>query len=265
MQGKPRESPLAVETGQSLDLPPAEIAVTVIDHDIRIGTIGRIRQQVHDFFRFQQSDTGHPDRAIPGQTLPKVNRNTMNSATDKKSAATFAIPVILLVMAGAGWYFLTNKGEPAFEEKKDGETAKQSGASNDIYSAFEKADWQAVESLCQQLLKKDEFNAEARFNLAFSLFRQGKHDEAIENYGKVTRYAEFRDYALYNMACLHALKNEVDRSAELLSEALNNGFSSARGIANQAELGPLESHPKYQEWIEQEDRNRGKRVRINRG
>ncbi len=192
----------------------------------------------------------------------------MNSATDKKSVTSLAIPLILLVMAGAGWYFLAGRNNGAFnEEVKPAESAKQKqeGDSGSVYAAFDKSDWPTVEKTCRLLLEKDEFNAEARFNLAFSLYRQGKYDEAIENYEKATRFAEFKGYSLYNMACLHAIKNDIERSAELLTEALNTGFSSARGIANQAELEPLESHAKYKEWIEQEDRNRGKRVRIDRG
>ncbi len=43
VEGKSGETPFSIEARQSLDLPATEIAVTVIDHNIRVRPDGRVR------------------------------------------------------------------------------------------------------------------------------------------------------------------------------------------------------------------------------
>lgn len=166
---------------------------------------------------------------------------------------SLAIALLAWVIYSSGYF----GSEETDEAVKNPLTVSNAAAA--LENAFSRTDWPDVESACRVLLDQDPFHAEARFNLGFSLYKQDRLDEAAEHYLQSKDFAEFRDYSLFNLACIDARQNKPEQAIEYLKEALENGFASSLGIENNQDLKSLGDHPQFEQLVIMENQNRGTR------
>jgi len=76
----------------------------------------------------------------------------------------------------------------------------------------------------------DPEDGRARFMHAYSLHAAGDLDAAHDAHIDAARFPEFTALALYNHACVHALRKERDQAFVALREAMSVGFSDARQL-----------------------------------
>ncbi len=69
--------------------------------------------------------------------------------------------------------------------------------------------------------------AKAHTNLGYALLTQGKEDEALKHFLEAIRIdPENSINAYYNLACIYAIKNNIDESTDWLKKAIDKGFNN---------------------------------------
>jgi adenylate cyclase len=58
---------------------------------------------------------------------------------------------------------------------------------------------------------------------------------------------------LYNVACVYSTMGDIERSIELLTEAIDNGFGYRAWLENDADLEPLRADPRFQALLDRLD------------
>ena len=176
-----------------------------------------------------------------------------SATTGKFVGLSLAFALLAWVIYSSGYF----GSEETDEADKNPLTISNAAAA--MENAFSRADWPDVESACRLLLDQDSFHAEARFNLGYSLYKQDRLDEAAEHYLQSKDFAEFRDYSLFNLACIDARQNKAEQAIEYLQKALENGFASSIGVENNQDLKSLRDHPQFEQLVIIENQNRGTR------
>ena len=67
-------------------------------------------------------------------------------------------------------------------------------------------------------------NAKAVLMQGYALHAAGRLDEALVVHERAAKFADIRATALYNAACVHALKGETDKAFATLDESIKAGF-----------------------------------------
>ncbi len=124
------------------------------------------------------------------------------------------------------------------------------------------AKWQEAESASRELLARDPFDARAIFNLAYSLQRQGRLDEATGYYLLSADFREFGIYSKYNLACIHSVQESPDEAIELLRAVIEEGFVSTLGIASEHDFDLLRADPEFHRLVLLEEVNRDRKSGI---
>ena len=104
----------------------------------------------------------------------------------------------------------------------------------------------AAETILQQSAAQYATQPRPRFLLGYVLHLQQKYDKAIEAYQQAAQFQQTRALASYNIACIHALRNESDQAFEHLSTAIRSGFRNFGQIAADSDLSGLRSDARYQ-------------------
>ena len=91
----------------------------------------------------------------------------------------------------------------------------------------------------------DEDDARAHFMYAYSLHMTGDLDAAHDAHLKAARYAQFATTALYNHACVHALRNEKDAALRSLREAIEAGFDNAEQLKSDGDLENIRNDGRF--------------------
>jgi Flp pilus assembly protein TadD len=79
----------------------------------------------------------------------------------------------------------------------------------------------------------------------YALHAAGRLDEALAVHERAAQFPEVRPVALYNAACVHALKGETDKAFATLDESIKAGFSSADHMKKDDDLKSLRSDPRF--------------------
>ena len=191
----------------------------------------------------------------------------MNRITENRGSGAWigriAGVAIFLALLGAivyGTGYFQGTVSPAEQDRE----IMPAGTGQDMTAAWARSDWPGVETICRDLIEKDQFNPTARFNLAFSLHRLGRLEEATEHYLLARDFVEYQGYSDFNLATIFAGDGKTDLAIRHLTQALESGFVSSRGIDRTPELKPLYAHDSFADLVEQENRNRVKRERRRR-
>jgi tetratricopeptide (TPR) repeat protein len=122
--------------------------------------------------------------------------------------------------------------------------------------ALNQGDWASLQRACEDLLARDPFDARAIFNHAYSLHRQGRLDEAAAQYRSAADFQDFSSYSRYNLACILARQGQPDEAMQLLTDVIESGFCSSRGIGSEIEFKPLRVDPEFLRLMMVEQINR---------
>jgi Flp pilus assembly protein TadD len=88
-------------------------------------------------------------------------------------------------------------------------------------------------------------NPKARLMQGYALHAAGRLDEALAVHMRAAENEETRATALYNAACVHALKGETDRAFELLDQSIKAGFWMAEHIEKDTDLVSLRKDARF--------------------
>lgn len=79
----------------------------------------------------------------------------------------------------------------------------------------------------------------------YALHAAGRLDEALAVHERAAQFPDVRAVALYNAACVHALKGEADKAFATLDESIKAGFSGADHMKKDEDLKSLRTDPRF--------------------
>lgn len=79
----------------------------------------------------------------------------------------------------------------------------------------------------------------------YALHAAGRLDEALAVHQRAAQFPDVRPVALYNAACVHALKGESDKAFASLDEAIKAGFAGADHMKKDEDLKSLRTDPRF--------------------
>lgn len=92
--------------------------------------------------------------------------------------------------------------------------------------------------------------AKAHFKLGFSKSRKGNLEEALSHYSRAMRLnPDFSAAVSYNMACIYARQNDMEKSVEWLKRAVKSGFNNWEHIRGDEDLENIRGTSYYKELI----------------
>lgn len=190
--------------------------------------------------------------------METVTPNPSGNLPGKLAGLGLFIAILAAIIYGTGYFGSSDRN---LESGVDGQVALDD---MDMSDALARGQWPQLEKISRRRLELDQFDGVARFNLAYSLDRLGKYDEAMEQYEIARDHIEYRQFAEFNLAILHARRGETDAASEHLELALKAGFVSQAGIENVPELEALREREVFQEFISVENANRLRKTRGGR-
>jgi tetratricopeptide (TPR) repeat protein len=132
---------------------------------------------------------------------------------------------------------------PAFAQdpKKPSASALRAKAQ----SAADSGDFETGIQACRALIELDAEDGQAWFFLGYCLHGAKKLDEALEAHQKATKFPRFAPIATYNIACVHALRNDKDKALEWLKKAVDAGFTNADHIETDSDMDSVREDPRF--------------------
>ena len=96
--------------------------------------------------------------------------------------------------------------------------------------AFENGDYEQAAELYQQAIEDDPENARLHFNLASTLYKLGRVEEAMQSYDRFENLSDTpveKSYGSYNQGTILTEENKYQEAAEYFREALKNNPDDA--------------------------------------
>jgi len=109
--------------------------------------------------------------------------------------------------------------------------------------------WAEAAGVLERVVAEDADNERAWNTLGFAYYYAGEIEKAHETYIKVAEYERYRASALYNHACIHAVRKEVDEAFRLLNESYEAGLANVDLLRTDPELDALRSDPRFGELL----------------
>ena len=88
-------------------------------------------------------------------------------------------------------------------------------------------------------------NAKAVLMQGYALHAAGRLDEALAVHMRAAEFKDTKATALYNAACVHALKGETDQAFALLDQSIKAGFSMADHMEKDSDLASLRKDARF--------------------
>ena len=118
-------------------------------------------------------------------------------------------------------------------------------------TAFSAREWEEAVRHYRALLQIDEKDGVAWQNLGYALHTLGRHDEALDVHLHVVEsFPARRGTAVFNVACVQALRGETREALDWLERAIQTGSISLRSLATDADLDSLRGEPRFAQMVE---------------
>lgn len=117
-------------------------------------------------------------------------------------------------------------------------------------AAWKDQKWPEAAKAYSELVKLDPKDGTAWHHLGYALHIQGKIDEALPAHQKAAEFEKMRPIALYNVACVHALKKEKDKAFEALGKAVEAGFGDLDILDQDTDMDALRDDPRFAKVVE---------------
>ena len=92
----------------------------------------------------------------------------------------------------------------------------------------------------------DTTDAQAAFFYAYSLHMGGDLERAHDAHIAAARFPQYTATALFNHACVHALRNEKDAAFQALGEAIEAGFNNASQLRTDSDMNNLRGDGRFE-------------------
>ena len=113
------------------------------------------------------------------------------------------------------------------------------------------ANWVEASTAYKAIVEIAPDNANAWFNLGYSLHAQGKLDEALVAHQKAAAMpGPNQVLGMYNTACAYALKGEKDKAFEWLQKTAEAGYKDTAQLDGDSDMDSLRDDPRYAKIIE---------------
>jgi Flp pilus assembly protein TadD len=119
----------------------------------------------------------------------------------------------------------------------------------DAKAALERKDYAAATQKLEALTSEQPDNAKAWMMYAYTVHSAGDLDRALELHQKAATFEKVRATALYNVACVHALKGDSDAAFAALDQAIAAGFHHAEHLEKDADLASLRSDARFAQMM----------------
>ncbi len=111
-------------------------------------------------------------------------------------------------------------------------------------------DFAKAAEIYQGILKEDRNNAFASYRLGYALHGAGNLDEALKAHTKATRFEGVAPIATYNIACVHALRDDKDAAFTHLEKAIDLGFLRPDALQEDPDLVNLRADERFQALVD---------------
>lgn len=85
--------------------------------------------------------------------------------------------------------------------------------------------------------------------LGYTLHAQKKYDEALPFYEKAATFEPTKKNSLYNIACIHSIKNDPDKAFASLESAIKAGFTNFGQLQGDADFTNIQSDPRFKKLL----------------
>ncbi|HED65194.1 MAG TPA: hypothetical protein ENJ09_06515 [Planctomycetes bacterium] len=113
-------------------------------------------------------------------------------------------------------------------------------------AALQAGNFEEAAELFHERALADPNDGQAHFLYAYSLHAAGDLDAAHDAHIDAARFPRFTSTALYNHACVHALRGEHDAAFQALDEAIDAGFNNADQLENDADFAPVRGDGRFE-------------------
>lgn len=152
-----------------------------------------------------------------------------------KRASLFASALVLAAVTGAAP--AQDSAPPAPPTMQEAQAALQAG------------DFDKAAEMFATIHEANPNAAQAIFMHGYTLHMAGKHDEALPLHLKATSFPQFRPVALYNAACVHALRGRPDEAFTYLRLSADTGQMDLDQVTGDSDLVSLREDPRWQETL----------------
>lgn len=106
-----------------------------------------------------------------------------------------------------------------------------------------------AEALLRNVLSANPEHARATFLLGYTLHLRGKHNEAERAYLRAEKMPATQMMARYNLACLCAVRKDVDRAFGYLEAMKAGGYSNWAQVASDPDFDLLRSDSRFEAYL----------------
>ncbi len=112
--------------------------------------------------------------------------------------------------------------------------------------AFEQENWTLAAETYGRIAELNPSSTRNRIRLAYSLHAAGQHDAALLEFLYLCRYeGNLRRWALYNAACIYAIKGEQRLALDYLQSAVSEGFRPRSPIQDDEDFASLKDNAEF--------------------
>lgn len=143
-----------------------------------------------------------------------------------------------ILLVGGFYFFLAVH---TFAQGASSITVEQRKEANEVYLA---QSWTKSAELYQAITEVEPRNAGALFRLGVSYHNLKKYDEAMKIYMRAESIQP-NPTARYNIACVHALNGDREKSFEWLEKAIAVGFTNVQTLKTDADLANIRDSARF--------------------
>jgi tetratricopeptide (TPR) repeat protein len=113
-------------------------------------------------------------------------------------------------------------------------------------AALQAQDYTAAAAAFKKVTEADPKDGQAWLHLGYSLHAIGKLDEALPAHLKAAEFPRYAPIAIYNVACVHALKGNADEAFAWLDKAIAAGFAQPDQLAGDEDFAKVRKDPRME-------------------
>jgi tetratricopeptide repeat protein len=161
-----------------------------------------------------------------------------------KSNTLVSVLSALTLLAGLGFAQETPPPKPAPEA-----SPSKVPSMAEANQSMQAGKWKEATMAYTQIVLAQPDNGMAWSNLGYCLHAQGDLDRALRVHQKAATFPAGKAIALYNIACVHALRGETDQAFELIKQARQAGPISPQQFSSDGDLKSLHQDPRWAELM----------------
>lgn len=110
--------------------------------------------------------------------------------------------------------------------------------------------WSEAAAVYADVTAAEPDNAHAWLLYGYALHADGRLDEALAIHERAATFDAVAPIALYNKACVHALRGEPDAAFEALDRAIDKGFAGVDYLESDSDLASLRGDARFPAVVE---------------